>query len=403
MADNGSLQWTAKVSKERLKNLIHSYMDMLDLERQNDPKKPDCPEFENFGIFPSRCRFCDHYADCRKYNDIMRQHRINEHSNTSLRKHLEAQSRVDLGHYTQHSKGMILCYLVLYMLHPDDNGCIRDVSFSLLSKMTSLAASTVRKCMEKLRENGYISYGRDRYDIDYGFYDFIINDYRKTFYPAALGGQGYVHINNDTWSSLRSLPVNDLRITLLALCRADRADNAEGCVEVKYRDYAQYLPGYVCRKVFNRLLRSMTDNDHGLFKILQKNDNYAVLSYRSGMDARKEYLNSRSKLSEDIESYCKSIDFCMERLRFGPISSPLAEKIINLCDANYNYKALSPGKTLIDDMVSICIDFTADIVKKAYLSYICHGGNVKNTKTAGRKIRQICSGFLGITSTPQLE
>lgn len=393
MENKGSLQWTAKVSKENLKQLIHGFEDILALERQNDPEKPDCPDFEHFGASVPRCRICPNFNECQQYTTVMRQHRIDESSNTALRKRLAEKNPLG-GDISQNSRGVLLCYIVLHLLHPDDSGYIRNVSFSRLADLTSLAVSTVRRCMQKLKDDGYIAYGNDRYDIDYGYYDFLIIDYPKTFYTAQMGGKGFIHINNITWESLRSLSVNSLRVTLLTLCDTDRPGNEDGRVEINYHRYAKYLPGYFCRTVFDHLLKSFNINDHSLFQA-SIGCGSAILSYRTGMDARKDYQNSRLQITTDIDNYCQEVDTCMENLKFNSILSPLAQRIRSLCGRDFDYEKLMPGKALIKDMASICMDYTVDIVKKAYLSYICKGGSVRNIKNAGKQIRQICSGICG--------
>lgn len=391
MAGNGSLTLTAKISKENIRNLIHSF-DTSWMRSALECSKPDCSLLKDFDI-NAKCKICSRREECEKYCHDKKENFKNSRNISALRTHIiEKTGNSDLHH--QNSRGMILCYLALHMLAPDENGICRNVSFSSVAEMTGLAVSTVRRSMDELQKLRYIIRSNTRYDIEYGQYDFCIQQYFKTFLVASRGGKGYIHIDQTTWEALCGLSVNELRVTLLALCDADRADNDAGKTTVKYREFAKYLPGYFCRTVFDRLLNRITQCNTGLFRLAGHQEKDMVLIYRDGMDARERFKNSRREMEKDITKYCKQIDSCMDQLRFGSSPSPLSDTIRELCGSGYEYKAIHPSDILIKDMVSCCIDFTADLVKKAYLQLICSDAAAVRSKDAGAKIRQWCSRIL---------
>ena len=405
------LQWTAKVSKENLKNLIHSYNFLPELKPDwiTPTTGPNCPFWKTLGMDHSSCLTCDHYDQCRNYNNELREMKECKKSTTAVRRFLQnkyqfmkdkrlyqRKSSLLNGHSycelknNQSSKGELICYIFLHLLHPDDDGFIRDVRFSHLSDKTTLAISTIRKCMSSLRERGFIDYGNNRYDIEYGCYDFQILDYEKTFLSARQGGKGFVHFNHSTFTSLLPLTVNDLRITLLALCDADVKDNADGCVEVTYDRFCGYLPGYLCKAGFSRLLDKIKSTKDGIFQAA----GISKICYRAGMNARKDYQECREFLSEELRSYTQEVNECIEKLKHQEVASPLADQIRKLCDIrHFRYEPRQIKESLIKNMVSLCMDFSVSSVKRAYLIYICDRGNTDSTKNAGRDLRHICSGF----------
>lgn len=389
MTESGSLQWTAKVAKSNIWDLIHSFQQERIGTNLALTQKPDCPHFDHFST-DTHCTSCPKRSTCEEYSQWMKQRLKDTRNISALRTHLiETTGNEDLHH--QNSRGMILCYLALHLLHPSEDGLCRDVSFSFLAKLTGLAVSTVRKCMQDLQDRHYILFSNQRYDIEYGLYDFKITSYFKAFLSAHVGGRGYVHIDAETWKALCVLPVNELRVSLLALCDADRADNDSGSTSVRYREYAKYLPGYFCRTVFDKLLNRLSDNEGGLFHLVGSAGKDHVLAYREGMNARKRFKDSRVLIQKDLASYCTQVDSCLDQLRFGYSPLPVAGKIKALCDKKvFTYEKKEPSLHMIEDMVSVCVDYSVDLVKNAYLHLISRGVNVKKDIKAGAKLRDIC-------------
>lgn len=266
----------------------------------------------------------------------------------------------------------------------DDFGLIRNVRVDELADILGCSVKTIHNNNELLSRYGYIAYSK----IDSNTINVLLPEYENYYKPASAGGRGYITLSDAIFQELKNIDsLNVLRLTMRGLLEYETSGAGSSGMEKSYKELRRMLPAYCKRGIIQDASKKLS-----LFIADVKDTviNFVIKPEYNAKYIKKQQLTLYKKEIMDF-----SIDFTKEVSlinsgKYDAASSKYAGFFEDTYIASDGYTKWAITPEQAEDLASLCIQFSYDIVIKAlqsiYKTYRSVKAPIKNIGGLARRL-----------------
>lgn len=360
----GLLKRFIKIGKGTLIKALGIQQNYKIIDEQKQSFSDDCLKCYHYLLSDTTsCSSCPHYKTCKQSVYINEKNKY--------------------GYQHRLSGNALKLFLYYHFIGPDNNGIIKNISFSAVAEQLGCTTRTVENNHKQLIEYGYILSCSDANNEKSVMV--LLTDYKKYYASARNGGSGYLTISNDLFEELLAIKdVNSLRLTLRAILNCDNKQN-KMFVNKNYTELKRYLPRY-----FNRhLIQKALENNNVLD--IQVDDSKVLFLIKDKYNGKEVREKTLFQNKEEIRRYIDRINEYFSHYNNNPtvFSQLLMAEDINFEVEKINIPiVLECSEKDLDDLSLISLDSglseLLDVITYIYQYYVILHDKIKSIGALAR-------------------